>query len=92
MFGKGDLDRIKLANMAKLAQRRRDAELQAGDPQANQAEGPSVSEQSNTRQRYIGPYEPPLDSVRSCAEYFSSSPLNIQFPGAQTPATSPIWP
>lgn len=38
-FGKGDLDRIKLANMARLAQRRRDAELQAGDPQANQAEG-----------------------------------------------------
>ena len=39
MFGKGDLDRIKLANMAGLGQRRRDAELQAGDPQANQAEG-----------------------------------------------------
>jgi len=34
IFGKGDL-----ANMARLAQRRRDAELQAGDPQANQAEG-----------------------------------------------------
>lgn len=35
VFGKGDLDRIKVANMARLAQRRRDAELQAGDPQAN---------------------------------------------------------
>ena len=39
MFGQGGLDRIKLANMARLAQRQRDAELQAGDPQANQAEG-----------------------------------------------------
>ena len=39
MFGKGDLDRIKLTNMARLAQRRQDAELRAGDPQANQDEG-----------------------------------------------------